>query len=483
MTLEDFSQSFPKKYITTSSFLSGILILLVDFIDIMVCFGISFFLVNLIDFSIINFKSFINYWIYLPAFLVVFYACKLYPGIMLSPADEIRRFAVSAACCFSGIALSITVETDYRGALSIALLLCIPIACFILPFGRDMARKILSKFSWWGVPSVIYCDGKQSTNIIDRLINHPDLGYKPVVIIHSGNFQNIDSYRNIPVFHYSIDIHDAIKKLKLKTAIIIETAETASQTTKYLTDPLIMMLYRYTTVIPFQQNWIHISTGVRDLGGILGFYTTHNLTKKGNLLLKRVIDISMCLILAIPVLLITACIAVAIKCTSVGPVFYGHKRVGLNGKEFKTWKFRSMVIDADAQLQQILATDPIRRAEWEKDRKFTNDPRITPLGHFLRKSSLDELPQLWNIFIGEMSFIGPRPVTQGELIKYGDKAPFILSVKPGLSGMWQVSGRSDTGYEDRVNLDSYYIQNWSIWLDIWIVIKTIWVVLNGRGAY
>ena len=134
-------------------------------------------------------------------------------------------------------------------------------------------------------------------------------------------------------------------------------------------------------------------------------------------------------------------------------------------------------------LEKILAEDPVRRAEWEKDRKFVDDPRVTKFGKFLRKTSLDELPQLWNIFIGEMSFVGPRPVTEEELEKYGENADYILTVTPGLSGMWQISGRSDTGYEERINLDTYYIQNWSVWLDIWIIIKTVWVVINGKGAY
>ena len=113
----------------------------------------------------------------------------------------------------------------------------------------------------------------------------------------------------------------------------------------------------------------------------------------------------------------------------------------------------------------------------------TNDNRITAIGKILRKTSLDEIPQLWNILMGEMSFAGPRPVTQPELERYGDKVNYILQVQPGLSGMWQISGRSDTGYEERINLDMYYIQNWSIWLDFWIMQKTVWVVLKGRGAY
>ena len=142
-----------------------------------------------------------------------------------------------------------------------------------------------------------------------------------------------------------------------------------------------------------------------------------------------------------------------------------------------------MVIDADKQLEKILAENPEMRAEWEKDRKFSNDPRVTKIGKILRKTSIDEIPQFFNVLMGEMSFIGPRPVTTPELEKYGDKSDFILSVQPGLSGMWQISGRSDTGYEERITLDSYYIRNWSMWLDLWIIIKTIYVVVKGKGAY
>ena len=142
-----------------------------------------------------------------------------------------------------------------------------------------------------------------------------------------------------------------------------------------------------------------------------------------------------------------------------------------------------MYADSQERLRHILETDPKMAEEWERNRKFTDDPRVTKIGKFLRKTSLDEIPQIWNIIKGDMSFVGPRPVTNEELEKYSDAADYVLSVTPGLSGMWQTSGRSDTGYEERISLDSYYIQNWSIWLDIWIIVKTIWIVLVGKGAY
>jgi lipopolysaccharide/colanic/teichoic acid biosynthesis glycosyltransferase len=142
-----------------------------------------------------------------------------------------------------------------------------------------------------------------------------------------------------------------------------------------------------------------------------------------------------------------------------------------------------MVIDADVRLKALLASDPTAKAEWEANHKIKNDPRITKLGKFLRRTSLDEFPQLINIIKGEMSLVGPRPIVDDEVAKYGEDFSRIFSVKPGLSGLWQVSGRSDTDYAERVSFDTYYLQSWSVWLDLWVLYKTIGVVLKGKGAY
>ena len=245
----------------------------------------------------------------------------------------------------------------------------------------------------------------------------------------------------------------------------------------------IMNSYRYTITVSKNQTFFTSNQQLKDIAGTIGFSSIHNLTFKTNLLTKRIIDILIIMFFSpiwIPLMLI---LAILTKITSKGPIFYGHKRIGKNHKEIKCWKFRSMCINSQEILEQILKTDPVRRAEWEKDRKFLNDPRVTKFGKFLRKTSLDELPQIFNILKGDMSLVGPRPVTEPELVKYGKYQDYVLSVLPGLSGMWQISGRSDTGYEERISFDSYYIQNWSIWLDMWILLKTVWVVLSGKGAY
>jgi Undecaprenyl-phosphate galactose phosphotransferase WbaP len=222
---------------------------------------------------------------------------------------------------------------------------------------------------------------------------------------------------------------------------------------------------------------------VRDFDGILGLYTSQRLLKKSNVAVKRVIDVALCLIggLILSPFLLLACLL--IKLDSRGPAFYGHGRLGLNGEPFVAWKFRTMVRDSDAALEKILASDPEKRLEWEANHKLRDDPRITRMGRFLRRTSLDELPQIWNVIKGEMSLIGPRPIVEAEVPKYGIHYKLFSSVKPGMSGLWQVSGRSDIDYAERVALDVYYIQSWSLWLDIHILFRTVAVVLWGRGAY
>lgn len=208
----------------------------------------------------------------------------------------------------------------------------------------------------------------------------------------------------------------------------------------------------------------------------------NNLAQPGYAWFKRSFDIVVACLLLILLSPLFLLLSFLIR-RDGGNAFYGHTRIGRNGRPFQCLKFRSMRMDADKVLQELLARDTGARAEWEKDFKLKNDPRITPVGRFLRKTSLDELPQLINVIKGEMSLVGPRPVVSAELERYGDYARLYLQVLPGITGLWQVSGRNDTSYNERVSLDAWYVQNWSIWYDIAVLFKTINVVLNQRGAY
>ncbi len=186
------------------------------------------------------------------------------------------------------------------------------------------------------------------------------------------------------------------------------------------------------------------------------------------------------LVLAIPIAVATA---VAIRVETRGPVLFVHTRIGRHGRRFRLWKFRSMVVDADWTLTHYLAQHPERRAEWAATHKLKDDPRVTRVGRVLRRSSLDELPQLWNVLRGDMSMIGPRPIVEAETAKYGEALALYLEVLPGLTGLWQVSGRTDTSYQHRIQLDTEYIRNWSLGMDLMVLLQTVRVVLLGHGAY
>lgn len=196
---------------------------------------------------------------------------------------------------------------------------------------------------------------------------------------------------------------------------------------------------------------------------------------------KRLVDVVLSLMLLpmIAPLVLFLCILVS---RDGGSGLFGHARVGKGGKTFKCWKIRTMVPDAQERLEALLEADPIARAEWEKDRKLRNDPRVTPLGAFLRKTSLDELPQLWNVLKGEMSLIGPRPVTESELTMYGKFADVYMLLRPGVTGLWQVSGRNDVSYQERVELDVHYYNRVSLWLDLQILSKTAYSVIGRTGC-
>jgi Undecaprenyl-phosphate galactose phosphotransferase WbaP len=199
--------------------------------------------------------------------------------------------------------------------------------------------------------------------------------------------------------------------------------------------------------------------------------------------IKRFMDL-LVILLALPVLLLViAIVAIIVKSTSPGPVFFSHRRICRGGAFFSMWKFRTMCQNSSDVLEKYLAAHPRARAEWNKTHKLRMDPRITPVGHFLRRYSMDELPQLWNVVLGQMSIVGPRPIVAAEVEKYGEFFEYYSRVKPGVTGLWQVSGRSRLSYDARIRLDREYVQRWSLLRDAKILILTCRSVVNREGAY
>lgn len=240
-------------------------------------------------------------------------------------------------------------------------------------------------------------------------------------------------------------------------------------------------------------DWGALDVTIEELGGAEAFAhavsppptrpTTATSPRPGLQRAKLVFDVLATLAAAPAVLPLVAILAVMIKFGSEGPVFYAHERIGRGGRRFRAWKFRTMVRGGEQVLRDHLAANPEARAEWGRNHKLRRDPRVTGIGRVLRITSLDELPQLWNVLRGEMSLVGPRPIVDEEVSKYGALLGVYTRVRPGITGLWQVSGRNNTTYEERVAFDCLYVRNWSPWLDVRILVRTVGVVFRGKGAY
>jgi Undecaprenyl-phosphate galactose phosphotransferase WbaP len=446
----------------------------------MVSFGTGFFMVNLYNRSAINFRSFVTYWPYLPIFILIFAVMRLYPGVSLAPAEELRGFTLGSLLAHGGIIFSRYIEDREFDAISVAFIISFTFSVFILMVCRDLMHTFLSKTGLSGIPAVIYGGGNMGRLVVDRLLNSKKTGYIPVLILDDDPACG-DEYRGIPIIHSTAVGPELVKTYNLKMAIVAIPNLDNHQLTRLIN--FSVSAFRYNVLIPdfFSVNNVWMS--VRDFDGVLGFATSHRLKMFWNLAIKRLMDLFIVGLGGLVILPFLLIIAGLVRLSSRGPVFYGHRRLGLDGKPFNALKFRSMVEDADKKLESLLASDPKLKEEWEASQKLKDDPRITKVGRFLRRTSFDEFPQLLNILKGEMSLVGPRPVTESEIEKYGENYRRVFSVKPGLTGLWQVSGRSDTNYTERVSYDTYYLQSWSVWLDLWILYRTPGAILKGRGAY
>jgi Undecaprenyl-phosphate galactose phosphotransferase WbaP len=453
--------------------------IIADLMALMLSFGVGFFLVNLYNMSAINFRSFVSYWPYLPIFILVFWiAGRLYPGAAQAPAEELRRFSETSAIVHGGIIISRYIEDLEFGAISAAFILSFTFSALILLVCRSLMRSFLFVTKLGSIPAVVFGGGSTGRVIIDRLLQRKTAGYTPVLILDDDPSVG-NEYQGVPIIHDTSIGPEIAARFHIRMALVALPELSKKHLSALINNSI--SAFRYRVIMPA----VFINTGmsVRDFGGILGIASTNRLNMFWNLWIKRLFDIVLVFgggIIILPLLLITALL---VKLSSPGPVLYGHTRIGREGRRFKAYKFRSMCIDADERLKVLLELNPLLREEWEANHKLKDDPRITPIGKVLRRISLDEFPQLINILKGEMSLVGPRPIVDAEIKKYGEHFQRIFSVRPGLTGLWQVSGRSDTDYAERVSLDTYYLESWSLWLDFWVLYKTIGAVIRGKGAY
>lgn len=352
----------------------------------------------------------------------------------------------------------------------------------LVPLARMLTKRTLDFFGLWRRDTWIIGSGPNAQEAYRAISSERNLGLVIVGFISGDEDFDDDKYiDNLPVLKKSTSWLTNIDK---KTQFIVAVESHQGDLRNKWLRTFMINGYRYVSVIPTLRGMPLDST---DMSFILShevmiFRVQQNLAKWSSRILKRAFDIfgSLAIIIVLSPLLLY--ISRKVK-KDGGPAIYGHERIGKGGVPFKCLKFRSMVINSKEVLTALLESDPESKKEWDETFKLKNDPRITKIGGVLRRTSLDELPQLFNVLKGEMSLVGPRPIITAELERYNEEVEYYLLSKPGMTGLWQVSGRSDVDYETRVYLDAWYVKNWSMWNDIAILFKTISVVLRKDGAY
>ncbi|HFP3109893.1 undecaprenyl-phosphate galactose phosphotransferase WbaP [Escherichia coli] len=352
----------------------------------------------------------------------------------------------------------------------------------LVPVFRMTAKRILDSLGLWRRETWIIGNGPNAQEAFKAISSERNLGLEIVGFIASYDHEiNKPIINNIPVLPNDIEW---LKNKNKNTQFIVAVESSQSEIRNTWLRNFMIKGYRYVSVIPTLRGMPLDSTDMSFIFSheVMIFRVQQNLAKLSSRLIKRIFDIigSISIIILLSPILIY--ISRKVK-EDGGPAIYGHERIGKGGKPFKCLKFRSMVINSKEVLEELLLKDVNARKEWEETFKLKNDPRVTKIGAFLRRTSLDELPQLFNVLKGEMSLVGPRPIITAELERYNEEVDYYLLSKPGMTGLWQVSGRSDVDYETRVYLDAWYVKNWSMWNDIAILFKTIGVVLRKDGAY
>lgn len=352
----------------------------------------------------------------------------------------------------------------------------------LVPLARMLTKRTLDFFGLWRRDTWIIGSGPNAQEAYRAISSERNLGLVIVGFISGDEDFDDDTYiDNLPVLKRSPSWLTNIDK---KTQFIVAVESHQSDLRNKWLRTFMINGYRYVSVIPTLRGMPLDSTDMSFIFSheVMIFRVQQNLAKWSSRILKRAFDIfgSLAIIIVLSPLLLY--ISRKVK-KDGGPALYGHERIGKGGVPFKCLKFRSMVINSKEVLTALLESDPESKKEWDETFKLKNDPRITKIGGVLRRTSLDELPQLFNVLKGEMSLVGPRPIITAELERYNEEVEYYLLSKPGMTGLWQVSGRSDVDYETRVYLDAWYVKNWSMWNDIAILFKTISVVLRKDGAY
>jgi Undecaprenyl-phosphate galactose phosphotransferase WbaP len=412
-------------------------------------------------------------------FLVAFLSQGLYPALLLHPAEEVRRISHSITAVFL-VLVSMTFllknGTEYSRFVFVA---AWALGTPSVLLGRAIVRHLFGHRWWWPVSAVILGSGPAAKQVARSLKNTQSGLRISGVLLEDPALSWEDDLP--PVMGHLSDAPMVTARGLTRYGILAMPNRSHAEIRQIIQDHC--RSFHHLLIVTDMPGVCCLGISAREIGGQVGLEIPQRLSFLTPKVMKRCLDICVSSFLLLMLLPLFLLICAAIKATSRGPVFFGHLRYGRDGKAFRALKFRTMVTNAEAILEEHLQRHPELKREWQRDHKLKNDPRITRVGRWLRRYSLDELPQLVNIFTGHMSLVGPRPIVHSEIARYSTSYDLYTRVTPGLTGLWQVSGRNNTTYTERVAFDEYYIRNWSIWMDVYILTRTFQAVFLADGAY
>jgi undecaprenyl-phosphate galactose phosphotransferase len=452
---------------------SFIILLLCDVIVLIIGFVIAYLLRTRILSIFFNdiaeplpFQVFVSRFYLLVPYLLVF----IYEGLYskrLEFWEETRRLWKSNVIATALVMIILYITRGFIVSRAIVILVFV-FNFILLPLQKNFIKRLLYKMHLWTKNFLIIGTEDTSIKLNQQFNRHLILGYKSTAFIDSQNINSIiidDFLNNKKVDGIIIDAQG------IKQEQILEIYETAEGRIEDF------------FVLPGLSQLQTAGVEMEQLETVILMKFRYNLLRSESRIAKRIFDLivaGLSFLICIPLIFFAALL---IKLTSKGPIFYKQERLGKDKILFPCYKFRTMYLDGNERLQKILKSSPEIKLEWEKFMKIANDPRVTLLGKFLRRTSIDELPQLWNVIKGEMSLVGPRPYLPREVKNLEKRMGIITKVKPGITGLWQVSGRSQLSFDERLTLDEYYVKNWSLWSDIVIIVKTLKVFFKAEGAY
>ena len=413
------------------------------------------------------------------AMLAAYVITGLYRHPLVHPATEMQRLGTVTAGMggAASVVLGLTTAPVWVGGLALGAAL---VGACVVPVTRGLTRILAARIPGWGIPTVVLGTDALGTRVVDTLRRWPEIGLRPMARLTNEPVSDAAaSDSDVPLVGRVHDAPHLAQTSDVPYAIValpeLPHAERARRVATY------SKFFDHVFVVADGDDWPAL--WVADTSkGLFAYDIRHYALQPTARFVKRTLDVvgATCALLVLaPVFLV---IGALIKLSDPGPVFFRQHRMGRDGRVFTVLKFRTMYTDAHQKLQAILNRDPVRRREYERFHKLQDDPRVTSIGRVLRSSSLDELPQLLNVLRGDMSLVGPRAYMPGELPKMNGLSRAVLQTPPGITGLWQVSGRNRLSFDERVNLDVHYIQNWSPWLDLYLLVRTIPVVLTGDGA-